>query len=111
MHPNALMRRCAVCLGIALLTSCGTTSPAPQKSFSAQLASAVHDQRVFDCNNLRPDAIPSVSQQLIDTLPAKMPGETEIAYYDRLTVSERGIYAWFNKEIGEGKRWEVYCRA
>ena len=110
MQPKPLMKLFAISLGIAPLMSCGTAPPAQPKSFSAQLATAVNDQRVFDCNSLRPDAIPPAAQQLIDTLPEKLAGETELGYYDRLTPSQRGIFSWFNKEIGEGKRWEIYCR-
>jgi hypothetical protein len=47
---------------------------------------------------------------VIDTLPAKMAGETDDGYRERLTPHERGVFDWFNQAIASGKRWEIYCK-
>lgn len=78
-------------------------------SFSGQIRDVAHEQKVADCDVLRPEAIPSVSQQLVDTLPPKLEGETEYGYEARLTPQQSAIYAWFNSAIRNGKRWQVFC--
>lgn len=67
------------------------------------------DQRTIDCDTLRPEPIPSVAQQLIDTLPPKIEGETDYGYRERLTDSQKGVFDWFQRDIRNGKRWQVYC--
>lgn len=79
------------------------------KSSSDHLIGAANDQKLWDCKKLKPDAIPPLAQAVINTLPAKAESEPDQAYRDRLSDRDKGIYDWFNKEAGEGKRWEVYC--
>ncbi len=110
MQPNALMKLSAICLTIGTLTSCGTTTPTSPPSFSGTVRDVAGEQKIIDCNTLQPQPIPPLSQQLIDTLPPKMPGETDWGYRDRLSTYEKGIYDWFQQSIGHGKRWQVYCR-
>lgn len=83
---------------------------ASPKSFSVQIRDMAAEQRVVDCNKLRPEPIPSLAQQVIDTLPPKLEGETDIGYETRLTPQQKGVYDWFQRDIRNGKRWEVYCR-
>lgn len=111
MPVIAPMMRLLPFLPIALLANCGTKTPTSLPSYSAQIESAVRNRHVADCDQLKPVPIPEIAQALIDTLPAKLEGETDIGYRDRLNPSQLGIFEWFNKEIGEGKNWQIYCHA
>ena len=69
------------------------------------------EQKLADCNQLTPKPIPSSAQfYVIDALPAKMAGETDDGYRERLTQAQRGVFDWFNQAIASGKRWEIYCK-
>jgi len=96
---------------IALLTSCAATTPPQPASFSVQIRDTASEQKQADCDVLKPEPIPSVSQQLIDTLPPKLDGETEYGYAARLDAHQTAIYEWFNATIRNGKRWQVFCSA
>lgn len=78
-------------------------------SSSIQLSQAVRDQRVFDCQTLKPEKLPSASQQLIDTLPPKIAGETEFGYRDRLSANEKGLLDWLQWSVRQSARWRGYC--
>lgn len=66
-------------------------------------------QKRTDCNQLKPKPIPPAAVQLLDTLPARLQGETDIGYRERLDPNQRAMYDWFSKEVGEGANWQVYC--
>lgn len=109
MQSSALMKLSLICLATGTLMSCATpTKPSPP-SFSGTVRDVAKEQKVIDCNALAPDAIPAFSQRLIDTLPPKMAGESDWGYRDRLSDHDKGVYDWFQKEIAEGKRFQVYC--
>lgn len=111
MQPSVLMKLCVIYPSIAILSSCGTTTPTPPESFSGQVLDVAAEQRATDCDFLRPESIPTLSQQLIDTLPPKLDGETDFGYRERLTEGQKGVYDWFQSSIRNGKRWQVYCSA
>ena len=58
---------------------------------------------------MRPEPIPLVAQDVIDALPPKLEGETDFGYENRLTPHQRGIYEWFQRDMRNGKHWQVYC--
>jgi hypothetical protein len=78
-------------------------------SSSIQLSAAVHDQRVFDCETLKPERLPTTSQLLIDTLPPKIASETEFAYRERLSANEKGLFDWLQWSVRHSARWRGYC--
>lgn len=78
-------------------------------SSSIQLSRAVADQRVFDCNTLKPERLPHDTQMLIDTLPPKLTGETDVGYRERLSATERGMFDWLQYSVRASARWRGYC--
>lgn len=80
-------------------------------SSSIQLSEAVRDQRIFDCQTLKPERLPSTTQELIDTLPPKIATETEAQYRERLSLSEKGLFDWLQWSVRLSARWRGYCEA
>ena len=110
MQVTRSMRLSVISLSTALASGCAATTPASPPSFSGQIRDMAHEQKVADCDVLRPEAIPNASQLLVDTLPEKLEGETEYGYEARLNEREKAIYAWFNSSIRNAKRWEIFCK-
>lgn len=109
MLLNAWTKPLIALSAIGTLTSCAHETPPQPASFSGQIRDVAHEQKVADCDVLKPEPIPSISQQLIDTLPEKLEGETEYGYEARLNPQEKAVYAWFQVAIRNGKRWQVFC--
>ena len=109
MRVNVLTKLLVACLGCALAQSCASDPPATPPSYSIQLSQAVADQRVFDCGTLKPEKLPTSSQELIDTLPPRLEGETDYAYRYRLSEAQRGLFDWIQLSIRVSARWRGYC--
>ena len=111
MQAKQLTMLSAAFLLTAILTSCAHETPASPPSFSVTVRDVAEEQKLADCNQLSPRPIPSSAQYyVIDALPAKMAGESDDGYRERLTPHERGIFDWFQMAIQAGKRWEIYCK-
>ena len=111
MQPKLRMMLFAASPLTGTLMSCAHETPASPPSFSATVRDVAAEQKLSDCNQLAPKAIPSSAQfYVIDALPPKMAGETDDGYRERLTPHERGVFDWFQVAIASGKRWEVYCK-
>jgi hypothetical protein len=46
---------------------------------------------------------------LIDTLPPKLTGETDVGYRERLSATERGMFDWLQYSVRASARWRGYC--
>jgi hypothetical protein len=71
------------------------------------------EQKGFDCNTLKPTAIPGSAQDhVLSLLPKREPGETDFGYRERLpSAMHKGIYDWWVNETSDAKRFTVYCEA
>lgn len=81
-------------------------------SSSGLVAVERKEQKVFDCNSLKPSHIPIFTQDnVLSLLPKRLDGETDSAYRERLPNDMlRGVFDWWVSETGDATRHTIYCK-